>query len=530
LPPLDRGRNNCGIRDKASSNRAGGSLAMSTYLVLIDQADHFEPVAHALAQRRADEPGSVFHLIVPAAATRRGAETDGSEHAAAVARLAAVLAAVEREGVTDATGEVGDGDLLVAVESGIRTRAVDGIIVASPRERAAHALSLDLADRLGRAFGLPVTDIVDPSAHALAGHNLGVGVSELDRGARPQPEASAAQSRFVRLRWITAAGVVIVIVAATALITVALRPTTHSPRPAALSVTVGGPEDHGATQELTGYYPAAIEVHPGDDVVFHNGTIDVPHTVTFGLTTDRSNQPRFGGGSPKPVIVAPCESTHPLSVATSRCTGQSPGLPPFDGQEYYSSGIIAPGKSFVLHVSPNIAAGSYAYGCLIHPAQRGSLIVVPPEVAIQSESQLLDAASFELNRDRTAMGALLNTRVVPPAGATVQAGTTTGEVSFNQFFPQAVTIKVGQTVTWVDPTPTPHVVMVDGGLDPAIATFAKPSPPSGSDYTSGFADSGPIGAPPYPSRTYQLRFTKPGTYTVICSLHPGMTGTITVTP
>ena len=81
-----------------------------------------------------------------------------------------------------------------------------------------------------------------------------------------------------------------------------------------------------------------------------------------------------------------------------------------------------------------------------------------------------------------------------------------------------------------NPTLAPHVIMVEGGPDPSAVTFARPKPPSGADYSSGFADSGPIGAPPYPFRTYRPRFMRPGTYTPICSFHPGMIGRIIVTP
>ena len=141
-----------------------------------------------------------------------------------------------------------------------------------------------------------------------------------------------------------------------------------------------------------------------------------------------------GGGMPNVALVQPCTTAQPLTVGTSRCNTQGSGLPPFDGQPYYSSGVVAPGTTFVLHLAANIAPGAYSFGCLIHPAQHGTLIIVPSDVAIQSKSQLQETAASELARDRTALARLLTTRVVPPAGVTVQAGETTGEVSVNQFF------------------------------------------------------------------------------------------------
>jgi plastocyanin len=503
---------------------------VSQYLLVVNQEDDFAPVARFVADRAAQETGASFDVIVPATRVRGGPQTEGRELAAARARLSLVLEALGQVGVAEVPGEVVDGDLMIAVENKLRAGTFDGIILATGPARVASALGVDLADRIERAFGVPVVDIVDPHVRPLAGHNIGFGVN-VDARDRPAGAPTAHGPRKLRVRWSLAAIVLVLVAAVAVLVTVLVRgPSAGSSASGPLAVTVGGPEDHGATQELTGYYPAIIEAHPGDTVTFHNDTIDVPHTVSFGVAFDRSNQPKFGGGIPNVALVQPCTTTRPLTVGTSRCNPQRSGLPPFDGQHYYSSGVIAPGSTFVLHLAANIAPGSYSFGCLIHPAQHGTLIVVPSDVAIQSKSQLQKTAASELARDRTALARLLTTRVVPPAGVTVQAGETTGEVSVNQFFPQTVTIKAGQTVTWENPTLAPHVILVDGGLDPSAVTFARPKPPSGADYSSGFADSGPIGAPPYPFRTYRLRFMRPGTYTVICSFHPGMIGRVIVTP
>ena len=59
-------------------------------------------------------------------------------------------------------------------------------------------------------------------------------------------------------------------------------------------------------------------------------------------------------------------------------------------------------------------------------------------------------------------------------------------------YTQTVTIKVGQTVTWENPTLAPHVIMIGGGLDPSAVTFARPKPRSGTDYSSGFAEVGVV--------------------------------------
>ena len=74
------------------------------------------------------------------------------------------------------------------------------------------------------------------------------------------------------------------------------------------------------------------------------------------------------------------------------------------------------------------------------------------------------------------------------------------------FSPTPLTIKVGDTVEWVNKDPTMHTTTSDSG-DPASW------------------DSGPLAT----NATFSFTFTKTGTYTYHCSIHPFMTGTITVT-
>jgi plastocyanin len=74
------------------------------------------------------------------------------------------------------------------------------------------------------------------------------------------------------------------------------------------------------------------------------------------------------------------------------------------------------------------------------------------------------------------------------------------------FSPNSLTIRVGDTVEWMNTVSTNHTTTSDSG-DPASW------------------DSGPLGL----NATYSVTFTKPGTYTYHCSIHPFMTGTITVT-
>jgi plastocyanin len=95
----------------------------------------------------------------------------------------------------------------------------------------------------------------------------------------------------------------------------------------------------------------------------------------------------------------------------------------------------------------------------------------------------------------------------PLARKAVAAASGTPEIDITGFAyrPAVMTVKSGQTVTWVNHDAAPHTVTQQGG--------------------GGFA-----------SRTLNLNsrfgmtFRKPGTYHYFCAVHPGMKGTVIVKP
>lgn len=72
------------------------------------------------------------------------------------------------------------------------------------------------------------------------------------------------------------------------------------------------------------------------------------------------------------------------------------------------------------------------------------------------------------------------------------------------FNPSSVTVKVGQTVTWANKDGVQHNVTAQSG-----ASFR----------------SNNIGA----GGTFSFKVTKPGTIKYVCTIHPGMDGTLIVT-
>ncbi len=98
----------------------------------------------------------------------------------------------------------------------------------------------------------------------------------------------------------------------------------------------------------------------------------------------------------------------------------------------------------------------------------------------------------------------------PPQGAS--ASVTVADYSFT---PNALTVKVGTTVTWTNTGAASHTVSADDGTwggGPLQGT-------GGGMYGGGGAGG-----------SYARTFSAAGTFTYHCAIHPTMTGSVTVTP
>lgn len=96
----------------------------------------------------------------------------------------------------------------------------------------------------------------------------------------------------------------------------------------------------------------------------------------------------------------------------------------------------------------------------------------------------------------------------PPAASSASAAPAliTGaavDITNFAFNPAALTVKVGDTVTWANHDEEPHTIAADDGSfhSPGMGTNA----------------------------TYSFTFSKPGSYGYTCGIHPFMRGTVVVT-
>ena len=106
--------------------------------------------------------------------------------------------------------------------------------------------------------------------------------------------------------------------------------------------------------------------------------------------------------------------------------------------------------------------------------------------------------------DGTAAVATVAAAAAPAARPTSNAARTISISNFT-FAPAAMSVPAGQELTWINEDDAPHTVQ---GSDP------------GSPLKSAALDTGD---------KYSVTLTKPGEYRYFCTLHPHMTGSITVT-
>ena len=270
------------------------------------------------------------------------------------------------------------------------------------------------------------------------------------------------------------------------------------------------------------FYPAAIAIHPGDSVAFAPMGA---HTITF-------NRPP----GPVPLLFGPFGD--PVITSASQMV---------------NSGIIGagpPGAGYTLTFASTLPTGRYTVICGLHIGMTESITVLPASEALpRTDAEYRASAQRQIARDLEAqaeIAAEARTYSENEDGSpSVLVGAGDKRVTNLRFYPQVVTVHVGQAVTFLktqDPTEPHTVTFGTEPADPLAQLVAR----GGSTYSgtenisSGFMSTNAqyafyqfAGTPlPVALTKYRVTFTAAGDFAYFCALHDvvGMRATVHVIP
>jgi plastocyanin len=276
-------------------------------------------------------------------------------------------------------------------------------------------------------------------------------------------------------------------------------------------VTVGAESANGVIAGMI-FTPDTIFIHRGDTVMWTVGSME-PHTVSFG---------------PPP----PITPDNFFQVVGTPAGGNS-----FTGVGYYNSGIMstvpeefAPAPVFQQYsLAIEAPVGNYTFYCLIHGSTMSQVVhVIPDDQASPFTQANYDSQAAQQRAHVIAAGwnAWGQTHAnLPDNTVSVGQSVDSGAADIMRFIRPNTSIKVGETVTFVNTTFAPHTVTIGTELGPF------PYGDLNNVHLGSNVNTGIFGKA-FGQASAMLRFTQPGVYHYYCELHDfmGMVGTITVTP
>ncbi len=257
------------------------------------------------------------------------------------------------------------------------------------------------------------------------------------------------------------------------------------------------------------FLPPTTTVNVGDTLTWNFPWFE-PHSVTFGQPAGDPSQP-----------------SHPGQTVVD-----------YNGAGLVNSGLVfGPGPAFTVRFT---AAGSYPYFCFIHPNMTAVVDVVTSG-RVDSQLALDIRGSAEYERAIRGLKELAASLAAMPVAVTPKAGggskysaIVAGETLYGddmQFFPPTINIKTGDSVEWKSSVHAPHMVTFGLAGPPPGDPFETPLTKPAATYDgTGFWHSSVLGIGWPGGLTFEMTFSKAGSYQYVCILHAaqGMRGTVIV--
>jgi plastocyanin len=316
------------------------------------------------------------------------------------------------------------------------------------------------------------------------------------------------------------------------------------------------------------YFRKRVVIHKGDKVTWKNNGF---HTVTH-VPSGGAKTPLFVPDTDHPLVGVNDAAGNPFwfngqaRLVLNPTAAAPAGGKRFKAGEYMNSGVplgSGPPAPYTLKFTRK---GTFGFFCIVHPDMAMKVKVVKDSKEIPTKSENKKEAKREQKVALQRVQSLTTGIGTEELAKTIQAGNDKRSgATVYKFFPQNPTYKVGDVVTLqMSPGSTEvHTfsfgptngsdqyldVLAAGNIapdpaDPSVFLFdarvAYPSEPppagvpsyNGGNHGNGFLNSGVLdqddASPQGASST--VRFTQPGTYNMICLIHPFMTETVKVVP
>ncbi|MFN2468300.1 MAG: hypothetical protein ABR521_09275 [Gaiellaceae bacterium] len=329
--------------------------------------------------------------------------------------------------------------------------------------------------------------------------------------------------------------------------------TIHADRP-------GKPPAGAPTTLLNQFFPRRLEIHAGDEVRFFSKEF---HTATFLGKAKPARLPFLFPDPGNSELTGITDSTGETFwfdglvklIYNAQLTRPS-GSTTVSGTAVHNSGILLFHKRGYSFDVPK--PGVYRYFCAVHPTMSGTIVARRKSARIPSKDAVQVKVAERLRKSWAEAGRLA--KQVPPLARTVYAGLGK-DVAVLTFQPKKLTIPVGESVTWVNRSPSERHNMAFG-LEKYVLSLRKetdllpvvPQAPNqvspfithgseqpgqyvhdGTNHGNGFLATPAIDdVPGNPPRglvgRFSIRFTAAGSFKYLCMIHgKGMRGEIVVT-
>ena len=265
-------------------------------------------------------------------------------------------------------------------------------------------------------------------------------------------------------------------------------------------------EDH-AIQVMT-FSPSELWINKGDKVVWVSDAAEL-HTVTF--TSNGAPPPQPFTGAPNQLVRTTTGVFQPNTFLSSGPMAEiNPQLGP--DVPYF--------HTFALKFN---SQGVFPFYCWVHPMMMGTIHVNPAGTRYPHTQQWYDRQTAILRAKSIWQARILAQQTEKKAtNHLVFIGAGNDMVDYMRFIRQDVTIHVGESVTFTNPSFGPHTV----NIGPEIASPFMPVGDPTSFNGTGSLASGIL----LHEQSYTITFKTAGTYDYYCALHDymGMVGVVHV--